>query len=95
MCLSKRKPRCASESLALQWRPHLPVAVRLNYIPRMVKPQKFTPHTWRDQQRLLAEGARSQAAWGGLKGAAILLGLGVGVLAWLALLVYVIADLFF
>lgn len=66
-----------------------------SYIPHMVKPPKFTPQTWQDQQRLLAEGARSQAVWGGLKGAAILLGLGVGALAWLALLVYVIGDLFF
>ena len=67
----------------------------LIYISHMAKPPKFTPYTWQDQKNLLAAGERGKAQMDGLKGFAMAMGLVVGVLAWFALLVYVLADLFF
>ncbi len=56
----------------------------------MAPPKKFTPATWRDQQRMLAAGQDTED----LGTALLLLVFGVAVVGFLALVLYVLWGIF-
>lgn len=61
----------------------------------MPKPPKFTPHTWQDQQRLLAEGERAQQGRNDLVFILKALGLVAFLVVWVCVTLYGIASIFF
>lgn len=56
----------------------------------MAKPPKFTPTTWQDQQKLLAAGQDTED----LGTALLLLGFGVAIVGFLAVVFYLLWGIF-